>query len=261
MINDDLATARHPYDVIACIPVHGRLPLLPYTIRRLLTVNGCSRVICSGDGLEEKRVCEAAGAVWVHHRNKPLGAKWNAAFRKAKEFNPDACLFVGSSDWISDNWIWKMMSHVDKHGFAGMAGCYLVDVGEQLRLCYWPGYKGYRVERADETIGIGRMLSRRLLDALAWHPFESNLPSSLDRSMKDRSMSFGFNDFMVEDPSLKALSISTPHWPNKHVFEMHYGNHPHNIPSEILEPEPFISINFPEINSLCESLKATSVSR
>lgn len=252
-VNDDLGLTPRPYRVIACLAVHGRLPLLKYTIERLYKKNGCYKVICSGDNPEDKKLCESLGAVWVHARNKPLGNKWNQAFRKAKEFNPDAVVFVGSSDWLSDNWFSIMRPFVDVHGFAGVPGCYLTDLGNEIRLCDWTcGYAGYRADRADESIGVGRMLSRRLLDAIDWLPFAPTLENSLDRSMKDTSILRGYHDFMVKDGSLKALSLSCPHWPNKHKFFMHWEG---LIPSIRMDnPQQWLEKNFPEAIELHKKL-------
>lgn len=249
---DDLGTAKPPYRVVACLAVHGRLPLLEQTIRRLYVKNGCAKVICSGDGPEEKNLCTSLGAVWTPRRNKPLGLKWNSAFEVAKDYNPDAVVFVGSSDWLSDNWFSVMRPYVDQYGFAGVPGCSLADIAETIRVCHWAGYDGYRVERATETIGIGRMLSRRMLHAIDWRPFDPAFDNSLDRSMKDKAAKFGFNDFMVRDSRLKALSLSTPLWINKHRFEMHWLN---QIPSDKEEdPEGWINSNFPEVTGLHKNL-------
>lgn len=244
-IHDDLGNAKRPYRVIACLAVHGRLPLLEHTIRRLYLKNECYKVICSGDGPEEKKLCESLGAVWVHHNNKPLGAKWNASFYKAKDYNPDAVVFVGSSDWISDDWFSSMRPHVEKYGFAGVPGCYMADLGETTRLVNWKGYKDCRPDRASETIGIGRMLSRRLLDAIGWQPFNNKMDNSLDWSMKNKSAKVGFTDYMVYDGSLKALSISTNKWDNKHKFEVHWNG---DGSSERIEDVNSFLHNFPEIN-------------
>lgn len=250
-INDDMGLAPAPYRVIACLAVYGRLPLLEHTIKRLYRKNGCEKVICSGDQPEDKKLCESLGAVWVHHDNRHLGGKWNLAFLKAKDYNPDAVVFVGSSDWICDDWFKLMRPYVEEHGFAGTAGCYMADVADSIRVCNWLGYKTCRPERADETIGIGRMLSRRLLDAIGWQPFNPVLKNSLDRSMKDNAKKKGYVDFMVHDERLKALSISTNQWINKHRFESHWRN---IVPSIKMNPEPFLSTYFPEINQLFESL-------
>jgi hypothetical protein len=246
-INDDLGTAKAPFSVVAALAVHGRLPLLEQTIKRLYKTNGCVKVICSGDNAEDKKLCESLGALWVHHPNRHLGGKWNLAFKAAKQFNPDAVLFVGSSDWVSHNWFTLMQPHVETRGFAGVPGCYLADVSENIRLCHWKGYKKQRPERADETIGIGRMLSRRLLDAMQWQPFNPILNNSLDRSMKDNAKKLGFVDFMVHDDRLKALSISTNRWINKHQFEMHWSENGKLKSDRISPPHQFLSSNFPEI--------------
>jgi len=257
-VNDDLGLSMKPYRVVACLAVHGRLPLLKHTIERLYKKNGCYKVVCAGDGQEEKKLCDSLGAIWTPHRNKPLGMKWNAAFQRAKDFNPDAVVFVGSSDWLSDNWFQVMWPYVERYGFAGVPGCSLLDIGESVRAVAWPGYRGYRAEREDECIGIGRMLSRRLMEAIDWTPFDPQSNNSLDRSMKDRSAIRDYVDFMIHDTSLTALSLSTsgPYkWPkdqkNKHDFEMHWTN---IIPSEKINPELIIN-KFPEANDLIDALK------
>ena len=92
------------HEIVAVMAVRGRLPLLKYTVQRLLQKNGCMAVVCVGDSDDEQRVCQEAGAHFVFHDNEPLGAKWNAGFIYAQKLNPKGCLFVGSSDWLSDNW-------------------------------------------------------------------------------------------------------------------------------------------------------------
>jgi hypothetical protein len=247
--NDDLATAQAPYRVVAVIPVHERLELLPYTISRLYQNNKVNKVICVGDGIKEKVICEQFGAVWVPFQNYPLGAKWNAGFIAAKQFNPDAVLYVGSSDWLSNNWITTMKPHVIQHQMVGVPGMHLVDIGAKLRGVYWPGYTG---ERANETIGIGRMLSKELLNKIDWKPFDDKKDSSLDRSMKDKAEKAGVKEYFLHDQNIKALSISTYKWINKHKFEMHWLN---QLPSEKLNNvDYFVDTHFPEVKHLQKEL-------
>lgn len=247
--DDDLATYKPPYKVVAIVPVHGRLPLLPLTIKRLIYKNKCE-VICVGDGLHEKAICIEAGAHWVASKNKPLGGKWNRGFQAAKSLNPDACLYVGSSDWLSDSWTTHMKPHVDLHQIAGVPGCYFMDIQQKIRLVNWPGYIG---TRSDETIGIGRMLSAELLQKINWKPFDDLKDSSLDRSMKDICAKVGFTDFKVKDDRLKAVSISTSQWENKHQFNHHWNN---LLPSQkVGNIESFIN-DFPEATDLQKELYA-----
>lgn len=240
--------------VIAVIPVNGRRPLLKWTIRRLIDKNGCSQVICVGLGKEDEKTCRDEGAIWVNEQNKPLGRKWNAGFIKAKEYAPDACLFVGSSDWVSDNWISEMMPHLVKNGMTGTAGCHFGDFQPRMkRLVYWPGYeKGMKIqsrghERKDEPIGIGRMISSKCLDALKWQPIDNALDNSIDWSMFNRVKQAGFNVKLIK-ADIHALSISCNLWPNKHKFDDHWRG---ELPSErIRKADEFLSQHFPEIYNI-----------
>lgn len=239
--NDDLASASAPYKVVAALPVHGRLPLLKHTIERLYKKNGCSKVICAGDEPEAKKLCEKLGAIWVNAANKPLGQKWNAAFLKAKEYSPDAVLYVGSSDWLSDNWIDAMRRYVEEYGITGVPGCHFGDIKKsgQIRIVYWPGYVG---ERANESIGIGRMLSKKLLDLIDWQPFDPEKDRSMDASMKAKCAKFGYHDFFVKE-DVKAMSISTDQWGNMHQFDQHWNN---ELPSQKIEDVDGFLKDFPE---------------
>lgn len=228
---------------VAVIPVHGRLPLLKYTIERLLKKNGCDAVICVGDQIEEQEVCEDAGAEFIFHENVPLGKKWNAGFVEAKKYNPDAVLFVGSSDWISDNWLPSLAPFMMKFkiDMIGKADFYLLDIGENLRFCHWRGY--VQKERKAEPIGIGRVISRRVLDILNWKPIEETLNSSIDYSMYHRVLGVGGKVELFKG-DIQSLSISTDLWPNKHKFEDHYKN---KLPSDRMPGfEKWLDEKFPE---------------
>lgn len=253
---DDLGTAKSPFKVVACIPIYGRGPLLPHTIGRLLKKNDVYKVICVGDQHQDRKICEAAGAHWVHYRNKPLGAKWNVAFAEAKKFNPDACLYVGSSDWLSDNWIHLMRPYLEKHNFVGTPGCHFLDINSTLRLCNW---KGYTNNRKNETIGIGRLLSADLLSKLHWRPFNDVMDRSLDWSMKINASKYGITDFMVRDQRLKAVSLSTNQWGNKHSFEDHWSGSMARDSEKINNVKEFLDLNFPEAFHLYENIASVRV--
>lgn len=203
--------------VVAVIPVKGREPLLKYTIRRLYEKNGVYRVICIGD--KEKEVCVSEGADFIEFPNNPLGAKWNAGFLKAKNYNPDACLFMGSSDWVSDNWLEETTPFLDKWDIIGKPDFYMLDIQEELRACHWLGYDG---SRAGEPIGIGRLISKRILDRLEWKPMDAALDRSMDFSMYHRVLGLGGKVKLVTHDSIKSLSISTGKWENMHKFEDHW---------------------------------------
>jgi len=203
--------------VIAVIPVKGRLPLLKYTIERLYLRNGIYKVICVGDDDNDRILCESVGAEWVRHKNEPLGAKWNAGFVSARRHKPDACLFVGSSDWLSDNYIPEISKLMDKFDMVGKLDIYYADITVRhgLRGCHW---NGYQTERKGESIGCGRVLSKKILEAMRWQPFDPELYNSMDYSMLQNVLALGGKIGILEGDETKTLSISTDQWENKHKY-------------------------------------------
>ena len=188
--------------IVAVIPVLGRLPLLVHTIDRLYRKNGIYKVICVGEHLEERAIVEAMGAEFVRFKNKPLGKKWNAGFVEARQYSPDAALFMGSSDWVSDNWVPVMYEYLKKFSMVGHNGFNLMDVSKDngVRMHYWKGYNGVRSE---EPIGIGRLISGEMLRKLNYRPVLGQLNNSMDSSMCKKIIKAGGN--YLEPPSQEAI--------------------------------------------------------
>jgi hypothetical protein len=242
-IQEDEFLKTKEVNIVAVIPVHGRLPLLKYTIRRLIEKNKVFKVICVGSE-DERETCENEGAEFILHENSPLGKKWNAGFMAAKKHNPDGCLFVGSSDWISDNWITHCSKFMNDFDLIGKPDFYLLDYGKKFRMCHWAGYNDFR--RRDEPIGIGRILSKRILDKMDWKPMQDKLESSLDWSMYQRVLGFGGRVKLISTDEIKSLSLSTDKWSNKHNFESHWANKRGVESTKILDHDTFLKQNFEE---------------
>lgn len=203
------------------MPVFGRRKLLPHTIERLIDKNGLYAVICSGHDEEDKKICMRAGAEWIYAANSPLGYKWNAAFIEAKKYDPDGILFVGSSDWVEDDYLDKVRPFMDGHSVVGVRGFYLCDIqdGDTIRYqtLYWGGYHD---SRKDEPIGIGRVLTRGFLEEIKYRPFDDNIDMGLDYSMWVRATRSAYPTKVLDD-RLRVLSISSNRWHNKHAFKGH----------------------------------------
>lgn len=208
--------------VVAVIPVYGRLPLLKHTIKRLLEKNRVAHVVCVGETAEEKETVVSSGGIFVKHANQPLGKKWNAGFEFAKTLKPFAVLFVGSSDWLSSNWLPEMMPLMNKFDLIGKADFTMMDISETVRMCHWDGYG--RGPRQKEPIGIGRLVSARVLNKMDWRPFLDNKTNSMDFMMFNKIADLGGQIGLVKGEGLVALSISTNRWPNMHKFEDHWND-------------------------------------
>jgi len=233
--------------IVAPIPVYGRFPLLIHTIKRLKDQGVI--VICIGSEPMGKKIADYMGVEWVEHDNGLLGSKWNAGFLASKKYNPEGVLFMGSSDWMSSNYLSESTKYLEEYDLIGMLGCYFADIkksndnkkNDEIRLVRWGGYGSG--DREDEPIGIGRLLSNRILDKIGWKPFNDELNSSLDFSMWEKVLNSNGKVKILDDDSLKLLSISTNLWQNKHKFEQHWSN---LLPSEKIYDKSFF-LYFKEI--------------
>ena len=228
----------------AIIPVKGRIPLLIHTIHRLFNKNGVDAVVCVGDDEIDRIACESMGAVWVQHDNYPLGAKWNAGFVRAAEMGTEYFLFVGSSDWLSDNWLIEMLPYLDDYDMVGKPDFYMLDIeteNHRFRACHWHGYTDS--SRMNEPIGIGRLIRRSMLEQLHFEPFDPKLDRSLDWSMYNNIKFSGGTVKCVQGTLTKSLSLSCDKWGNKHNFAAHYSN---RIPSTKIMLVDELMNEFPE---------------
>jgi len=225
-------------NVVAVVPVLGRTPLLPHTIKRLYRV--VDTVICVCENDQDRGVCSKAGAKIVNSGNCPLGKKWNDGMEAAKEFNPDFILYVGSSDWVSDNYLEVMLPLAESHEIVGTLDYHLLHINynEENRASFKPRkrfadydldairanfidrqlghWKGYECERKGEPIGIGRLLRRDFLGKVGWRPFEDELHKGLDWSMIKKTDSF----ISIMSEEAQSMAISTSIWSNKHNFKL-----------------------------------------
>lgn len=217
--------------VAACIPAKGRIPLLRQTIRRLKWINRIDHVIVAGHEKEVQELCFVEEADFVYHPNNPLGQKWNASFEFAlKNYDADAYLFVGSSDWVHNDYLDVALPLVEQYDLIGKPDFYLYDIGEKEgRLCHWKGYEG---NRQGEPIGIGRVLSKRIMHKMEGRPFADWLESSLDYNMLQHVLVYSGKIKLIEDKLLKTLSLSHYAWSNKHSFTDHWTG---RLPSEQIE--------------------------
>lgn len=206
--------------ITAPIPVFGRFPLVRLTISRLKR-QGVTPIVL-GHESEANEIAKEFDCEFISISNDPLGTKWNAGFQASKNYNPDAVIFMGSSDWCSHGYIARCKEHSKDFGMIGQLGCHFADVSAgNIRLVHWKGYKDQ--VRENEPIGIGRFLNRQFMEKINWTPFDPRLNSGLDWSMWLKAMKTNQEIGILEcDRSVQLLSISTDKWNNKHKFRDHW---------------------------------------
>jgi glycosyltransferase involved in cell wall biosynthesis len=236
---------RVKYNIFTAIPVNGRHELLPHTIKRLLTKCGVSKVYCMGDDDNDKKICEKAGAEWVDHPNFPLGSKWNSGIEAALKSGVvyDGFLFVGSSDWVSENWIDTFSQYLSEYDMVGTTNCYFLDINtnSKKRLVHWGGYSN---DRKGEAIGIGRIYSMRIIKKLNGKLFVDELDNSMDYTSMQKVLSVGGKIKTLVGDNSSTVSISTNKWVNKHLFEKDVKNHSNSL--EIANVNEWLRMWYPE---------------
>lgn len=205
--------------ITAPIPAFGRFPLLRLTISRLKR-QGVTPIVL-GHESQANEIAKELDCEFISIDNDPLGNKWNKGFQASKNYNADAVIFMGSSDWCSDGYLQRCKEHSKDFGMIGQLGCHFADVSDEIRLVHWKGYKDS--VRMNEPIGIGRFLNKEFLEKINWTPFDQRLNSGLDWSMWLKAMKTNQEIGILEcDNSVQLLSISTNKWVNKHKFTDHW---------------------------------------
>jgi hypothetical protein len=233
-------------NVIAVMPVKGRLPLLKHVIERL--VRQGVKVICAGHTNEEKNICESSGAEFLTvETNIKLGAKWQLCVNRARSYKPDALMIMGSSDMVSDNWIETLSVKITEgYMMAGTEDVYYLDIQprNKKRAIHWKGYVG---PRKGELVGTGRMINSKALDLINWRLINPNIDLGIDASMMKNLMltRHRFKKFIYTGKDQSCLSISTYKWANLHNF-----NAESSYPTSGTANVELIDNMFPEIKNL-----------
>tara|TARA_R100000655_G_scaffold28095_2_gene57063 strand:+ start:1681 stop:2418 length:738 start_codon:yes stop_codon:yes gene_type:complete len=211
--------------IVCPVPAYGRYPLVRLTVDRLLNVNNVDKVILIGHEPEVKKIAEDYDCEFIYHENDLLGRKWNIGFLHCEKYNPDAVLFCGTSDWIGKAYLEEAIHHLSDFDMIGKLGCHFCDVRYMndksiVRLVDWKGYTSY--ERKNEPIGIGRVISGKMMKKMGWMPFNNNAHSGLDWNMWTKVNVLQGEIGILTDYNLKLLSLSTSLWQNKHRFDEHW---------------------------------------
>jgi hypothetical protein len=144
-----------------------------------------------------------AGYPWeaVVHANQPLSDKWNAGMDEfaGEAYEPsaniDAVVILGSDDFVTADLFRCWAKHLrDGWALLGVKDAYTFRPGDG-RLVHYPGYGPG--PRQGESLGTGRCLSRKLLQALEWKPWPEGLASGLDAGMMKRCEALGVGQELV----------------------------------------------------------------
>lgn len=159
-------------------------------------------ILCAAgsEGIISESIAVNNGFNYIEVNNYPLSTKHNKLLKYAREFNPDAVVLIGSDDMLSPNMFYlyadKINQGIDLFGFSDF---YMYD----RQMYHWNGYEGLRI---GESIGAGRMFSKRLLDSLDWDLWGAKeINSGLDGLCMSRLSTVKYTYQIIKIPDFHLL--------------------------------------------------------
>lgn len=134
-------------------------------------------------------LCARYGVKWVMHENLPLGKKKNAGLVAAQCLDFDYLMEIGSDDLVTDELLTQYVEYLEVHDFFGISdAAYIESESGECR----------RLITDKSTYGAGRIISRKVLDALGWRLWNDSLNRGLDNDSLRRIESKGFKYYKVK---------------------------------------------------------------
>ena len=203
--------------------------------------------VAGSEGVECEKFVQSYGFHYVETPNSPLGAKALSRMAFTRTLEPDYVLMTGSDDLFCDDcmafYLRKISEGYEEIAPLGIYYCNL-PTGEVLySFGYVPGNPWWK-NHEGQPIAAGRMLSRRVLDAVGWALWPEVEATMLDRHaftvLEDVPHSTFYFDLMLENVRIIDIKSSV----NMTHFCM--------LGNRIAVP-PLVLRSFPE---LCAALQA-----
>jgi len=135
------------------------------------------------------------GSQYYDFPNQPLSNKFNYAMSKFKHLGMDAVMIMGTDNFIDYNMFAEYIKTVrNGYDLIGALDSYIYDslTGSMF---HFIGYTNYRF---GETLGAGRVLSKKVLQMLDYRPWNNGLSRGLDRSMWDKIKPLNIIEYKIQ---------------------------------------------------------------
>jgi len=168
---------------------------------------------------QTKQIVRHYGHTAIMVNNHPLTRKFNMAAQHAA--GADYCIMLGSDDFLSEATLRHYVNLFEQgYDYIGVLDWWFYNSLTGAGL-YWKGYD--TTANRGHLCGAGRALSKRLMEAVGWQPWEPGYDKILDTGMDVRlaRVEHTKHAFNLNDAGLFALDIKTEenmtkfaHWPN-----------------------------------------------
>lgn len=168
------------------------------------------KVVAVGSNDEYRSECEARDIIYTDHINKPLGAKWNHGLKAFRHIDVTNIMILGSDDLVSDAFIEHELEFGKGVDFGGPKDLYMLGANPRRR--GWNQF--FYFKYGAYLVGPGRIISRKVFDALNWHAWDDNRNAGLDgsvvKSIKRLGGTVKMGSFYIKDHDLFVVDIKTP---------------------------------------------------
>ena len=201
------AYKRHDLFQLFCSYYEQLQKKIPFTL-----IVACSET-------QTSRIAQHYGHTAFIVNNHPLARKFNMAAQYAE--GADYCIMLGSDDFLSEATLRHYVTLFEQgHDYIGVLDWWFYNSlnGEAL---YWAGYN--KDANRGHTCGAGRAISKRLMQAVGWQPWEQGYDKILDTGMDVRlaKVEHTKHVFNLKEAGLFGLDIKTEEnmtkfarWPN-----------------------------------------------
>ena len=149
-------------------------------------------VVVGSEGRKSEQLVVNSGNEYLEFENLPLSKKWDSGLQYTERFDPDVVIVMGSDDFLSPGTVLSLVGSISEGRLmVGLMDMQILDL-EKLRFMHWHGYSVTDKSRSWETIGLGRCLSRKLLDKVGFSIWgEEDISRGLDGLMTRKLASIG----------------------------------------------------------------------
>ena len=224
--------------ICAYLPIYKRKELAVETFRRLRNqTQALDKIVAVGSCREDRETAEECGVDYISRENQPLSNKIQAAVVYLRQFEPDGIMGIGSDDWPTADWIEELSPYLENFDIVGTDHLYFCHHG--VRPIELIQYR-YPSPRYGEPMGVGRLISKRVLDKLRWELYPPGLKNGLDGASHGRMMSVKATTFLYKADVAKILCPKG--LPNQLTTWVH-GIRPDH--GKKIEDDSWLQINFP----------------
>lgn len=153
------------------------------------------------------KICENYGVRYIEYENNPVGRKLNVISRSMKDYDFTHLMMIGSDDIPSNSFIERQLEE-SEYDVSGIWDLWFWGLNPKRAgfdtFGYWPGTKG-------RIGGVGRLISRKVVEDCGWELWGPDRNASLDGSMmakiKQTSRTRNFNAWSLADNKAFVVDI------------------------------------------------------